>query len=192
MTTTLPDFDMLIREVRAGSQDAAWQLIENYSSKILRVVRRELPDTLRKKFDSQDFLQVVWASVFREPQRLTGFDSPDQLAAFLGGIAANKVKMEKRRRFHGQKHNVNLERALEDSEAKAGSTIQTNEPSPEQIAIARERWERMMDELSDDYKKIVELRLAGNSVREIAQILGKHEGTVHRAIRKIEQMCQEI
>jgi DNA-directed RNA polymerase specialized sigma24 family protein len=64
----------MINTVRTGSQAAAWDLIEQYSSQILRIVRRRLPRQLRGQFDQQ-FIQLRYAGVaFREIAERLGFD----------------------------------------------------------------------------------------------------------------------
>ena len=67
------DFQLLIRQVREGSQEAAWDLIERYGNHIQRFVRRRLPSALRQKFDSEDFIQSAWASIFMKRSRLVRF-----------------------------------------------------------------------------------------------------------------------
>ena len=77
------DFRDLMRQVQAGSEEAARRLCDVYGSHILRVVRRRLPDHLRSKFDSIDFVQDVWASFFADPPQELGFDNPNALVAYL-------------------------------------------------------------------------------------------------------------
>src|SRR6478736_4128141 len=64
------EFAALIEQVRAGSQEAAWTLVEKYGRDVQRFVRRTLHQRLRSKFDSLDFVQIVWGSFFRAPDRL--------------------------------------------------------------------------------------------------------------------------
>ena len=54
------NFRSLICHVREGSEDAAWDLVEQYGEAIRRAVRRALNERLRSKFDSLDFVQLVW------------------------------------------------------------------------------------------------------------------------------------
>ena len=56
--------------MRAGSQEAAWRLVEVYESHIRAVVRRRLTPAMRSLFDSDDFVQTVWASLIRITPRL--------------------------------------------------------------------------------------------------------------------------
>jgi RNA polymerase sigma-70 factor (ECF subfamily) len=77
------DFRSLMEQLRQGSQDAAWELIEQYGPLVKRVVRRNLDHGLRSKFDSVDFVQAVWGSFFRNRTRLDKFAAPENLSPFF-------------------------------------------------------------------------------------------------------------
>ena len=181
----MDEFERMIREVQKGSQDAAWDLIELYGPQVLRVVRRRMPDSLRQKFDSQDFVQAAWASVFTHRSRLGRFTRSEEFIAYMAAIAGNKVGMEVRRRLQGKKYNIRHERSLDDGDAGADVALTARQPSPSQIAVARERWFQLLDDQPRHYRRIIELRYAGVTYREIADRLGFDESTVRRAVRKI-------
>jgi RNA polymerase sigma-70 factor (ECF subfamily) len=63
-------------------------------------------------------------------------------------------------------------------------------PSPEEWAEVGEEWTRVMrllDRFPDDQRRVLELRWAGLSGKEIAAVLGKR----HDAVRKIESRAEE-
>ncbi len=175
------DFSQLIARVRAGSQDAAWELIAEYGDLVFRVVRRKLPPALRGMFDSQDFVQVAWGSIFRHRSRLDRFETPAEFTAFLGTVAANKVRLEIRRRLKQQKHNVNRERPLDSSVHHCAA----KDPTASQVAIAQEEWSRLLADQPPHYQEIIHLRYLGHSTREIANRVGLDEGSVRRILRKL-------
>src|SRR6478672_13692675 len=90
-------FQELLREAQAGSEAAAKELYETYVSHVLRCVRNRMWHRLRSKFDSQDFVQQVWASFFVGDGRLPDFETPDDLIAYLVRLAMKKGVMEGRR-----------------------------------------------------------------------------------------------
>ena len=181
----MDSFGQIMQNVRNGSQEAAWDLIQQYGPQILRVVRRRMPDSLRRKFDSQDFVQAAWASVFTHRSRLVRFEHSGQFVAYMAAVAGNKVGMEVRRRVHGQKYNVGREKSFDDSQASPTDPVGRNEPSPSQIAVARERWFQIVGDQPHHYRQIIEMRYAGASYSEIAERLGFDESTVRRAVRRI-------
>jgi len=73
-------FRRTLEEIASGSEEAVERFIAVYGPHIRRAVRRRLSDHMRSKFDSIDFEQMVWASVFRQPQRLDVAQTPGQLS----------------------------------------------------------------------------------------------------------------
>jgi RNA polymerase sigma-70 factor (ECF subfamily) len=185
MSGTGPDFRDLMQRIRRGSDDAAWELVERYGDDIRRAVRRLLNHKLRSKFDSLDFVQVVWASFFRARGRLEEFETPQALAAFLITMTRNKVVMEHRRRLQTEKYNVNRETELDDSPEDSPREISRDEPAPVSVAIARERLNRMLADQPQHYRRIIQLRLEGYSQVEIAAKLGLAESTVRRFLKRL-------
>lgn len=179
------EFDQVIARLREGSEDAAWQLIQRFGPQILRVVRRRLPDVLRRKFDSQDFVQAAWASIFTHRSRLVRIKTSDEFIAFMGAVASNKVGMEVRRRLQGRKYNVQFEQSFDESSEERRGAVNSHQPSPSQVAVAKERWSQLIADQPSHYQRIVELRYSGVSYKDIADQLGFDESTVRRAIRKI-------
>jgi RNA polymerase sigma-70 factor (ECF subfamily) len=181
MSSEEASFVVLMSQVRGGSQDAAWELIARYGDLVRRVVRKQLPRELRKAFDSDDFVQVAWGTIFRHRSRLCRFETSAEFVAFLAAVAANKVRGEVRRRLHQQKHNVNREHPLDQAEDHVVESV----PTPSQVAIAREKWFRILENQPAHYQEVVKLRYVGHSSREIADRIGLDEGTVRRILRRI-------
>jgi RNA polymerase sigma-70 factor (ECF subfamily) len=185
MTETDDDFRDLIRRVRAGSEEAAWDLVNQYGEAIRRAVRRVLNDKLRSKFDSLDFVQLVWNSLFRARGKLDQFERPEALAAYLAAMARNKVGMEVRRRMMTVKYNVRHERSLEQLRARECPDISGNQPLPDEIAIAREQWDRLLEGQPEHYRQIIHLRLQGHTFQSIAEAVHLDECTVRRFLKRL-------
>lgn len=184
-TVTDNRFAVLVAQLKEGSEEAAWELVELYGPHILRVVRRSLSREIRPKFDSQDFVQAVWASFFSHRDRLLDVDRPEQLVRLLAAMAKHKIIDEVRRRLETQKHNVRRERSIDDSKVVVQETLASGDPTPSQIAMARERWNNMMARQPKQYRQIVNLRLAGDTHREIARKAGVSQKTVQRVLRRL-------
>jgi RNA polymerase sigma-70 factor (ECF subfamily) len=184
MCTTQTDFEQLMERVRAGSQEAAQELLERYSDPIRRVVRRHLHRRLRRQFDSLDFVQSVWASFFQLPAERYSFPTPKALVAFLSQVAYNKVVEAFRQRFQTAKHDLTRERSLHNGNLESPS-VQLREPTPSQLAIAEECWERLLAGQPPRYRRILEMLRQGHSHREIGEKLGLHPKVVQRLLRKL-------
>lgn len=170
--------------VRHGSQAAAAALISEFGPHVYRVIRRRLDMRLRAKIDSEDLFQLVWASFFRYPERMGRFSESRELLQFLSVVARNKVVEGVRKYQQTQKNNMSREVSLFDSRAPL-SIAERRIKSPSQVAIAKERFERMMDGLSRRNQRILCLRIAGTSYVQIAAELGLHERTVRKVIERL-------
>ncbi|MCE9552295.1 MAG: sigma-70 family RNA polymerase sigma factor [Planctomycetes bacterium] len=184
------DFESLLKQVQAGSESAAWTLVETYGPHILRSVRRLVDHRLRGKLDSQDFVQAVWASVFARPQRLLAMRQPEELIAYLAVITRNNVIEEARRQKNVKKRAISRERSMNDSAVSSDAMGQrSGQPSPSEVAIARERWERMAENHPPHYRRIIVLRLHGHTYQSIADELGLSERTVRRVLSQLLHDC---
>jgi RNA polymerase sigma-70 factor (ECF subfamily) len=178
------DFRSAIERVCAGSEEAIWEFIEQYGPHIQRVVRRRLHQSLRTKFDSVDFVQMVWASLFADLKKIQKFREPDELIMYLVGMARNKVLEETRRRMQLERHNVLKEQPLSSSDLSEAQSVQRHD-TPSQHLIAKERLQKMMSTSRRD-KRILELRLNGASFVDIAKAMGIHERTVRQIVGNLE------
>ncbi len=176
------DFSELMRRIGEGSDDAAWELVTQYGDNIHRAVRRVLNVRLRSKYDSLDFVQLVWKSFFRVREKSDRFQSPEELAAFLVTMARNKVGMETRRRLMTEKYNVRQEQPIEQVSEES---IASRQPAPIDIAIAREQWDRMLQDQPEYCQQIIHLRLQGHTCEDIGRAVHVSERTVRRFLQKL-------
>ena len=185
------EFADLMARLRAGDQDAAWRLIEDYGPHIRRVVRRELHQKMRSKFDSIDFVQAVWASFFREPGQMREMQTPEELLALLMTVARNKVIDETRRRLYLQKMNVHREEPLDEQPPEKLEKMHSPQPRPSQVAVAREQWQRLMQGASPEHRQILEMRFAGATYEQIGSKLDLHERSVRRIVEQMLERLEE-
>lgn len=178
------EFAGLMRRVSAGSQGAAGELVERYGAHILRIVRRRLSRQLRTKFDSGDFVQAVWASFFALPLEQYNFEQSDALVGLLFHLARNKVVEAVRQRLQTQKYNVHRERPLHEDHTDQAEALAAHEPTPAEIAIAREEWDRLVAGQPELYQQILMALRDGETQQGAAEQLGVSERTVRRVIRK--------
>jgi RNA polymerase sigma factor (sigma-70 family) len=182
-----PEFAELLRKVKGGSSEAAWELIKRYGPHVQRVVRRSMSRQLRPQFDSVDFVQAVWASFFQDPAQIHSFESPDSVIGYLARMARNKVVDENRRRLNTQMHNAHRTMSLEDCDA-AESDLVDHQPRPSQVAVARERWNRLVDEQPERYREVIRMRFMGMSFAEIGRRLDIDESRVRQMVAKLLQL----
>jgi RNA polymerase sigma factor (sigma-70 family) len=181
--TTTKSFRELMEEVRQGSQEAAWTLVDQYGPHVQRFVRRTLNRQLRPQFDSIDFVQIVWASLFRTSSKLAEFQQPEELIAFLAGMAKNKVLKEMYKRTQTARYDIGREQRVASPEEGSGAVERT--PTPSAVAIAKERWDLLLANQNSTVQSVVRMRLQGVPFVEIADRLSINERTARKAIARL-------
>ena len=190
MPTTEIKFAELMDRVRLGSNGAVQELLSHYGEPIYRAVRRRLHRKMRTQFDSHDFVQAVWASFFAKQDLFDRFDRPEQLLAFLQTVAGNKVIDECRRQLLLSKRNVNRVQETANSSIEDELSAVARDPSPSQVAVAREQADRMTEGQPSYFQRIVDLRLNGATFEEIADHTGISERTIRRIVKRIRRRIE--
>ena len=186
MQTPDPEFSRLMEHVRAGCPRAIDELLRRYGGNIRVAVRRKLDQRLRPQFDSLDFQQDVWASFFGGAVDRCTFESPAALVRFLEKVASNKVVEEFRRRVRSRKHNVQREQSLDQLHfVPLAPEVAARNPTPSQVAMANESWERMLHKQPPHYRRILELRRLGHTQSEIAEQLDLDVKMIQRVLHQL-------
>jgi RNA polymerase sigma-70 factor (ECF subfamily) len=186
MSQTSSEFREAIQRICAGSKEAVPEFIEVYGPHIQRVVRSRLNPSLRTKFDSLDFVQMVWMTLFTDLEKIAKFEDPGEFIAYLVVIARNKVIEESRRRTKYQKYNIKRELAL-DSIDPSQSARRRETPSAQ--LSARERIDRILKAKSERDRRVFDLRMAGATFEQIERELGITERTARQVMVDIEHAC---
>ena len=179
------DFRLLMCRVRAGCDDAWRELVDKYGYRVLRAVRRVLKPKLRSLFDSVDFVQIVWESLFVSRDRVQQFESPAELVAYLAKMACNQVVSAARHQQRSGPSSVNRQPASIDDRRQEAEKIPDRSPAPIEVAIAREHLERMLADQTPHWRESIELRLHGLTQEQIADILHMPRTDVYRFLKRL-------
>jgi RNA polymerase sigma factor (sigma-70 family) len=175
----------LLRQARAGSDQAAREIVDRFGPRILNVVRCRLDKRLRSKFDSMDFVQSVWASFFEIPPEKYDFKESGELIALLEQMARNKVIEEERRRLDGKKRNVQCETLIaKPNDIRESDVKGRGAQTPSQVAMAEEAWQRALEGDSRQQTIMKSIR-GGLTTKEIALQLGVSVKTVRRVVCRL-------
>lgn len=186
-------FAGLIARARAGDDEAARTLLGAFEAEVRMMVRVRLPRALRAQFDSMDFVQAVWKSVFVGDGPESGpYATVGQFRGFLQGVARNKVLEEYRRRTRTRKYDLAREEPLyvRRGDHEAPRDLAAHDPTPSQEAQAGDCWQRLMAG-SPTEARIVQLRREGLTFEEIAARVGLHERAVRRALEAVRRRLED-
>jgi RNA polymerase sigma-70 factor (ECF subfamily) len=182
-------FADFIRRIRAGDDRAARELVERYEPVIRREVRLRLRDErLSSRFDWTDICQSVMASFFvRAAAGQYDLEQPEQLLGLLVVMTRNKLTQQVRRHRSDRRDYRRLE-ARDPAYLDARSAAA---PSPSRLVAGRELLNEFRRRLSEDERRLADLRAQGCEWAEIAASVG---GTAEacrkqlaRALDRVEQ-----
>jgi RNA polymerase sigma-70 factor (ECF subfamily) len=171
---------LLLEKLSAADGPGAEQAFGDCEAYLRLVVRRQLPGSLRAKFDSADVVQSVWAHVL--PGLREGrwhFGTAAELRAFLVTVARRRLT-DRLRHFH-----VALEREqpLEGGDLEGAPPARN--PRPSEVLQAGDLWEKMLALCPPEHHEVLRLKRQGLLLADIAARTGLHEGSVRRILRRL-------
>ena len=188
----------LVRQAKAGENNALNLLLDRYVQRVLRIERMRLGVKLRGRMESMDVVQEVMMRVIKG---LENFEPKDE-AAFLHWIS-QLVQNEIRALadYHGaEKRNTNKE-VQQPQNSEEDRSVGSNTPANSiyrpsfQLRLKEDvlQLESAMDELPEKQKEVVILRqYEGMSFKDIGDQLGCSEDAARmqytRAIDKLTDL----
>jgi RNA polymerase sigma factor (sigma-70 family) len=169
--------ETLLARLAAGDEAAAAQVFLTYEPFLRLVVRRQLSNRLRSRFDSTDIVQSVWCDLLRG-FRAGAWTFPDvnHLRAFL-------VQATRRRflnRLRDVRPAVDHEQSLSENEIAA--ELVSPEPQPGAVAAADDLWTRLLHLCPPAHRELLILKRQGLTLAELAARTGLHPSSVRRIL----------
>jgi RNA polymerase sigma-70 factor (ECF subfamily) len=192
-TDSSPDaatFADFLRRVRAGDAEAAAELVRRYEAAIRMEVRLRLRNLrLRRVLDSMDVCQSVLASFFvRAAGGQYELDEPRQLLKLLVVIARNKVAYQARKERAQRRDNRRVE-AVDLGELQVADAG----PAPSQLVASAELLQEFRRRLSDEERRLADLRAGGLGWPEVAAELGgTPQARRMQWTRAVERVTREL
>jgi RNA polymerase sigma-70 factor (ECF subfamily) len=172
----------LLRRFQGGEQAAATELYRRYADRLLRLAAGQTSPDVAARADAEDIVQSVFRTFFRRAA-LGEYDLPDgdELWKLFLVIGLNKVravaghhkaaKRDVRQTAGGPAFDKAAERLAADDAAG--------------MDLLRMTIDELLAPLPAGHRQIVELRVAGHEVADIAARVG-------RAKRSVERILQEF
>jgi RNA polymerase sigma factor (sigma-70 family) len=168
-----------------GDEDAAVKLFARYLDRLKALAGSRLSQRLAARVDAEDVVMSAYRSLF-VGGRDGRFDvsQPGDLWRLLAEIALHKV-CRQAARHTAQRRSVRAECHPPDDSAWEPHA---REPSPAAAAASAEELETILARLPPAARRVVELRLQGESPSAIAAERGCSERTVRRHLAQARQM----
>lgn len=169
-----------------GGDTAAWDaLIALSYERIRRVVSRRLDPPMRSLYDSTDFANDVFKSLVAKSDRYD-FATYDQLVSHLAKAAKQKV-IDEYRKQHTQKRNLKGTTHLDALRGEEGGGYEpvASDPSPSQVAQARDVREQLFAGQNSDEIEAIKMKVDGFSNEQIAEHFQQHPRKIQRLFKRI-------
>jgi RNA polymerase sigma-70 factor (ECF subfamily) len=187
------DSQDLVARWREGEQEAAAELFQRYASRLVALARSQLPAKLAHRVDPEDVVQSVYRSFFADA-------AADRFSFQRGGdlwqllVAITFHKLHDHIKWHRRgKRAADRDRGFgsEDSLFAMQNHLSSREPSPVEAVALLEQVEQLMRGLRPLSRRILELRLQGYNLEEIARATRRSQRSVIRDLNEIRSCLEE-
>jgi RNA polymerase sigma-70 factor (ECF subfamily) len=179
----------LLRRFRAGEPEAAGQLYDRYATRILALASSSLGRDLVSRLDAEDVLQSVFRTFFRRAGR-GEYDLPDgnDMWKLLLVIGLNKIRA-KGAHHRADMRDVRATATGPAAESALGAVRAADETALTELKLTIDE---ILGTFPDSQRAIIELRMEGEKVEEIARKTGRSKRTVERAIHEFCGVLKDI
>jgi RNA polymerase sigma-70 factor, ECF subfamily len=179
----------LLRRLQHGQADASTELYLRYAERLLALAAAQSSPGLARRVDPEDIVQSVFRTFFRRAS-LGHYTVPDgeEIWKLLLVIALNKVratgafhraaKRDVRRTAGGEA----FERAVESRPGRDGSALDTL-----RLVI-----QELLEGLPEAHRRIIELRIEGHEVNDIAAAVRRSKRSVERVLQDFRRRLDEL
>jgi RNA polymerase sigma factor (sigma-70 family) len=183
----------LLARWREGDQQAATELFRRYADRLIALARSRLSAQLARRVDPEDAVHSAYRSFFADVREgRYHLERGGDLWQLLVTITLNKVRHQVERHTSG-KRAVGREQhyGSEDSLVAIQRALGTREPSPPEALMLTDRVEQLMRPLDAAQRRMLELRLQGYSLEEIAAAAQCSEATVRRLLDRVKRQLDQ-
>ena len=180
----------LIAKYKAGSQSAAGELFDRYCEKLMRLARRRIGQRMVSRVDPEDVIQSAFRTFFVHVRNDEfKFDAEDDLFKLLVRLTVNKA-LRQIAYHRAAKRDPHREagQGSDDTDVLAG--VMAHAPAPDVEVAVLDEFERFLSQLPEFERRVLELKLQGNTTTEIAEALGSYDRKIRRVLERVEEIAQ--
>jgi RNA polymerase sigma-70 factor (ECF subfamily) len=183
----------LVGRWRAGDQEAADELFRRYADRLIGLARTRLSSQIGQRIDPEDVVQSAYRSFFigaREGRY--DLERGGDLWRLLVAITLHKLKDQvKHHRAAKRSDRAEQHYGSEDSLLGIQPHLLARAPSPLEAIALLEQLEQLARQLTPAQGRILELRLQGHSLYEIAAQTRRSLSTVRRVLEQIKALLEK-
>jgi RNA polymerase sigma-70 factor (ECF subfamily) len=171
----------LLRRLRGGSEDAATALYLRYAQRLRALIRSRCSPQVQRRVEPEDLVQSVFRRFFRRVQQ-GEYDVPagEELWGLFLVIALNRIRAEETYQRAGKR----------DIRRTAGNAPIVPVDVPDErhdadFTVLQMTITEAMDNLPAAQRQMLELRIQGHEVADIARLVGRSKRTIERNLQEV-------
>lgn len=184
------DSQHLVKRLRDGESRAANEVFERYMLRLVALARTRISPKLARRVDPEDVVQSAYRSFFRRVANdEIVFQRAGDLWRLLAAFTINKLR--------GQVEHHTARRRDIDRELHATGAINAEifdagatEPTVEQVAMLSDELADVMCQMPARERAVLEGRLQGRTIEEIAAELDCSQRTVRRQLEHCRNVLE--
>ena len=163
-----------------GCEDAARDIHDRYVIRLIALAHSRLSEKLAGKFDADDVVQSAFRSFFtRARDGQFAIQRAGDLWSLLAAITRHKL-LKKAEHFSQEKRCLSREETIADRVVDQHNKTTQDQPTHEEAIALSDEVEFLMRQLDPLKREILEMRLSGKSIDQIANSVDRSERTVRR------------
>ncbi len=179
----------LVARWSAGDERAAEVLVGRYTGRLLALARAHLSSRLVARLDPEDVVQSAYRSFFVDAKRdRFVLERSGDLWRLLAAITMNKLHRQVARE-RAAKRSPDRERSFggESSFLNLSPEAAAGEPSAQEAIAVVEELELILRRFNPLQRRMIELRLQGHTIKEIAEDVDRSERYVHAVLDDLKR-----
>lgn len=183
----------LFADWKQGDEDAAFVMFERYVSRLTALARSRLSSRMQQRLDPDDIVQSAYRVFFdRASRNEFSLQRTGDLWRLMAAITLKKVQAKVE--FHqAQKRSIASDAGQSDASSFYATPMEAvdREPTPDESVALVEEIQHVLGRLDPAQREIVEKRLGGMEIEEIADAVHRSERTVRRALEAVRKLLEE-
>jgi RNA polymerase sigma factor (sigma-70 family) len=181
---------VLLNQWRAGDARAAEALCSRYFDRLTALARSRLSSRLARRVDPEDIVLSVYRSFF-DGARAGRFalNRGGDLWRLLAAITKHKLLRQARHQSAGRR-SIDIEVPLEEADERR-ILQQRVEPTAEDAIALADELEWVFAQLNGVGRRVLELRLQGTELAQIARDTGRSQRTIRRTLAHLRGLLAQ-
>lgn len=179
----------LLRRFRSGEQEAATEIYVRYARRLQALAAKQTGADLAPRFDPEDVVQSVFRTFFRRASA-GYYEAPagEELWRLLLVLSLHKVR-DLAVYHRAQKRDVSRTWSVESHDAPTGGPTGDDQLAYDSLRLVVSE---LISDLPESNREIIQLRIDGHEVEEIAKQTGRAKRTVERTLQQFRDRLRRM